>query len=146
MVELLRKQSTSVLLAFVAIGFIFVLVELALMGHYAAGSQLLGFAATAVGLLISLIAFAPNLRRIALILFLILALVGLYGAYEHRQGRNERAVEAAPAIQAATDKIDKEALEKFISNPPILSPLALSGLSSLGMLVLLLAAGEPKPK
>jgi hypothetical protein len=177
-----RRHTTSILLSFVAAGFAFLLVELLLMGH-TEGSQLVATGASAAGLALSLLALVPQQKlRIGVgALFVVLALSGVYGAQQHQADRGERreeataaaeavgvaevapaadaagASEAAPAADAAINgeagEVVGEALDSFASNPPILSPLALSGLALLGLLVLLTAeapvalqaaAGQPR--
>jgi uncharacterized membrane protein (UPF0136 family) len=172
----LRRNTTAILLSFVAAGFAFLLAELLLIGH-TEGSQLVATGASAVGLLLALLALVPQrtLRFVVAGLFVLLALSGVYGAFEHKTDRVERreeasaalavvessvvdspanaavgAGEAAPAGEAAvvpgavtpadageTKEVVGEALNSFAENPPILSPLALSGLAVLGILVLL---------
>jgi uncharacterized membrane protein (UPF0136 family) len=157
----LRRNTTAILLSFVAAGFAFLLAELLLIGH-TEGSQLVATGASAVGLLLALLALVPQrtLRFVVAGLFVLLALSGVYGAFEHKTDRVERREEAAaalavvessmvdssanPAVGAAsaapageTKEVVGEALGSFAENPPILSPLALSGLALLGILVLL---------
>ncbi len=156
----LRRNTTALLLSFVAAGFAFLLAELLLIGH-TEGSQLVATSASAVGLLLALLALVPQrtLRFVVAGLFVLLALSGVYGAFAHKTDRIERREEASaalavvessvvdspanatgavtPADAGETKEVVGEALGSFAENPPILSPLALSGLAVLGILVLL---------
>ena len=140
----LRRYSTQVLLGFVAAGFAFLVVELILLGH-TRGSQLIAIFAAVVGVVVSLLAFVPRaaMRRVALGVFVLLALSGLYGVLEHREERGERPAQATRALASASSRVERQALESYATNPPVLSPLALSGLAALGIVTLLIA--EPKP-
>ena len=61
------------------------------------------------------------------------ALSDQYGLLEHREERAGRPEKATAALQAATSRVERQALESFLKNPPVLSPLALSGLAALGI-------------
>ena len=140
LVTMLRRESTRLMLLFVAAGFVFLLIELVLIGH-TGGTQLIAVIACVLGILISLLGLIPHttVRRVAIGLFAVLAISGLYGLLEHREERADRPEQANAALQVATLPIQREALEKFMQNPPVLSPLALSGLATLGILTLLIA-------
>jgi hypothetical protein len=142
----LRRQSTTVLLLFVAAGFVFLLGELLFIGHLE-GTQLIAVIAAVLGILVSLLGMVPRTqaRRIAIGLFVVLALSGLYGVLEHREERADRPEEISAPLQAATGRVEREALETFAKNPPVLSPLALSGLAALGILTLLIAPPAAEP-
>lgn len=143
----LRRQSTTILLLFVAAGFVFLLGELLFIGHVE-GTQLIAVIATVLGILVSLLGMIPRTmtRRIAIGLFVVLALSGLYGILEHREERADRPEETTAALQAANSRVEREALESFAKNPPVLSPLALSGLAALGILTLLIAPPAAEPR
>lgn len=138
-----QAKTTTIFLSFIALGFVFLFAELFLMGHWH-GTQLIAVITCGMGLVLSLVALKPatGLRRLVAVLFLVLALSGVYGFLEHREGRGERQQEAAPALQAAKDDVTQEALHSFANNPPMLSPLALSGLAMLGALTLWLDQAE----
>ncbi len=164
----LRRNFSTILLSFVATGFAFLLAELILIRH-TEGTQLVATGASAVGMILTLIALIPQRRLHTIIigLFVLLALSGVYGAFAHKEDRVERREEAAaaltvvetsivtadagvgggevapagaaeaPADAGETKEVVGEALGSFAENPPLLSPLALSGLALLGILVLL---------
>ena len=144
MIALIRRNTTALFLVGIAIGFALVLVELALINHVR-GTQLIAIIACVAGIVLSLVGLVPRrgVRRAVAALFVVLALTGVYGFIEHQQGRSERAGEVAEVASSATDRVVREALDSFASNPPALSPLALSGLSLLGVLTLLGVEAEP---
>ncbi len=143
----LRAHSTVVLLAFVAAGFAFLLGELLMIGH-TFQRQLIGVGAAALGLIVSLIALVPRpgLRRIVLGLYVVLALVGLFGFFIHLGGRARRQTQVA-TVPPPEDRILRRALSTFARNPPLVPPLALSGLATLGIVTLLsanVAVADPR--
>ncbi len=137
-----RTQSTNVLLAFVAAGFALLLLDLLLMGHFFQ-LQMIGVISTISGLALSLLAFVPRpgLRRVITALFVVLALVGLFGLYIHMNGRARRQGQLA-SVQPPEDRLMRRALTSFGRNPPLVPPLAISGLSALGIVALLGARSE----
>ena len=110
----LRRQSTTVLLLFVAAGFVFLLGELFFIGH-TEGTQLIAVIARVLGILVSLVGLIPRtgVRRVAIGLFVVLALSGLYGVLEHREERADRPEEANAALQSASSRIEREALKSL---------------------------------
>jgi hypothetical protein len=143
----LRMHTTNVLLAFVAAGFALLLIELILINHLFQ-LQLIAVGSSAIGLLLSLLAFLPRagLRRIITGLYVVLALVGLFGFFIHATARSGHRQQAA-AVQPPSDRTLRRALTSFTRNPPIVPPLALSGLATLGIVVLASAGVEaPAPQ
>ena len=140
----LRTHTTNILLAFVTAGFALLLVELLMINHIFQ-LQLIAVGSSAIGLLLSLFAFLPRagLRRIIAGLYVVLALVGLYGFSVHLSGR-ARHQQAAAAVPQSNDRTIRRALTSFARNPPLVPPLALSGLAALGI-VSLLGAGAEAP-
>ncbi len=135
--QMVRGRSTSVLLIFVAAGFALLLGELLMIGHINQ-IQMVGVVSSAVGLILSLLGFIPRvgLRRIVIGLFVVLALVGLFGVFIHMGGRARRQAQMA-SVQMPEDRLMRRALTSFRRNPPLVPPLALSGLSGLGIVALL---------
>ncbi|WP_407570820.1 hypothetical protein [Deinococcus altitudinis] len=141
------------------LGFAFLAVELSLENHYRQGTQIIGFSATLVGLVLSLLAFsnAARVRTVVLVLLGLLALTGLYGLIEHRETRTEDAAKFAQrqaqttsaqtspaqtsptqtAAQGAGGAEGGSGPRVFRSNIPVLSPLSLSGLAGLAMISML---------
>jgi len=140
----IRQYTTQIFLISIAIGFAFLLVELALIDHIR-GTQLIAVVACVLGVGLSLAGLMPrrDVRRAVTILLAALALSGVYGFIEHQQGRAERAGEVAEVAPVAGDDVVGEALESFASNPPALAPLALSGFAIFGVLTLLSAEALP---
>ena len=146
-----------------ALGFGFLAIELYLEQHYRQGSQIIGFSATLVGLVLSLLAFsnAARVRTVVLALLGLLALTGLYGLKEHRETRTEDAAKfaqqqaqtAAPTTAGTTapgsttpgSTPGASGPRVFRSNIPVLSPLSLSGLAALAM-ISMLARGKPEER
>jgi hypothetical protein len=137
----LYRNTPRVMMLVTAAGFAFLLLELVLMGH-TAFAKLYGAIAAGVGLVLSLIGLANSagLRRILPVLFLVLSLSGIYGTVVHGGARTDRA-ETATKVQT-DDRNVRRALRGFSAMPPTLGPLMLSGLSLLGAMAALVAAGE----
>ncbi len=130
------------MLAFVAAGFALLLGDLLLIGH-TFQRQLIGVGAAALGLIASLIALVPRpgLRRIVTVLYVVVALVGLFGFYIHLGGRTRRQTQVA-TIPPSENRIIRRALTSFARNPPLVPPLALTGLATLGIVTLLSGSTE----
>ena len=119
-------------LAFVIMSFAMIVADLVLMGH-TNGPQMTGVIASVVGVVLGAVAlFAPNLRKIAAILFLVLALTGLMGVMTHAGARGFRQQGAAAARSISDDRTVQNALRSFGNLPPTLAPLVLSGLALMG--------------
>lgn len=99
--------------------------------------SLIAVGSSAVGLLLSLLAFVPRsrLRRGITTVYVVLALVGLLGFYIHATGRG-RHQQLAASVQPPADRTLRRALTSFARNPPLVPPLALSGLAALGIVAL----------
>lgn len=99
----IRRYLTPILLLLLAGGFLVVLGELVLYSHWH-GTQLIGFAATVVGLLAVLLGlFAKRGFRLGLAILLVLISVsGLIGTWEHYESRSEEGHEAARPALAQT--------------------------------------------
>ena len=96
----IRRYLTPILLLFLAGGFLVVLGELYLYRHWE-GTQLIGFAATVMGLVAVLLGlFAKRGFRLGLaIVLVVLSVSGLIGTYEHFESRSEEGGEAARPAQ-----------------------------------------------
>jgi len=132
-----QTKFPEVVMVACVLGFAFLAVELYLFDHYKEGSQIIGFAATLIGLLLSLLAFARAraVRTTVMVLFGVLTLVGAYGTLEHRETRQEDAAKfaqrQAQAKAAGTTQDTAQGAEgapgaprEFRSNIPVLSPSA----------------------
>ena len=99
----IRRYLTPILLLFLAGGFLVVLGELYLYRHWQ-GTQLIGFAATVIGLVaVRLGLFAKRGFRLGLaILLVLISISGLIGTYEHFESRSEEGREAARPALAQT--------------------------------------------
>jgi len=97
-----RRNLLPILLLLLAGGYLVVLIELFLYRHWD-GLQLIGFAATAIGLLAVLLGlFAKGGLRIGLaVLLAIVSISGLIGTYEHFESRSEGGEAARPALAQA---------------------------------------------
>ncbi|MFN8468545.1 MAG: hypothetical protein U0X20_23505 [Caldilineaceae bacterium] len=96
----IRRYLTPILLLLLAGGFLVVLGELYLYHHWQ-GTQLIGFAATVIGLVAVLLGlFAKRGFRLGLaILLALISVSGLFGTWEHFESRSEERREAAlPAL------------------------------------------------
>lgn len=161
-----QPRFPDLVLSACVLGFGFLAVELYLENHYSKGTQIIGFSATLVGVVLSLLAFsnAPRVRTVVLVLLGLLALTGLYGLKEHRETRTEDAAKfaqrqaqtAATTSATATPAVSPSAQRApgteggggprvFRSNIPVLSPLSLSGLAALAM-ASMLARGKPEER
>ena len=149
----------EVMLAFSVLGFAFLLAELIGYEHYSKGSQIIGFVATIVGLLLSVLGFvrARSVRRPVMALLALLTLVGLFGLKEHNDTRTEDAAKfaqrQAQAKAAGTTAAQPQGQDgppggdgKFRSNIPVLAPLSLSGLAALSFLAMLARRQEGQPE
>ena len=99
----IRRYLTPILLLLLAGGFLVVLGELYLYHHWQ-GTQLIGFAATVIGLVAVLLGlFAKRGFRLGLAVLLVLISVsGLIGTWEHFESRSEEGGEAARPALAQT--------------------------------------------
>lgn len=98
-----RRNLLPLLLLLLAGGYLVVLIELFLYRHWE-GAQLIGFAATAIGLLAVLLGlFAKGGLRIGLAALLaIVSISGLIGTYEHFESRSEGGEAARPVLAQAS--------------------------------------------
>ena len=134
----LQKNSATVLYAFVALGFAFVLLELVIMGH-TRGGQLLSVIACVLGIILAVAGLAAtNLRKVIAIVFVVLALAGLWGFLVHSGARSFRK-NAVTSVQVGDDRTLQRAISSFSNLPPTLAPLILSGLSLFGAAVTMMA-------
>jgi len=99
----IRRYLSPILLLLLAGGFLVVLGELYLYRHWQ-GTQLIGFAATVIGLVAVLLGlFAKRGFRMGLAILLVLVSVsGLIGTWEHFESRSEEGGEAARPALAQT--------------------------------------------
>jgi hypothetical protein len=162
----MRRNLTPVLLLLLAGGYLVIVGELVLYRHWD-GLQLIGFAASIVGLLAVLLGlFAKGGLRVGLaILLAVLSLSGVIGAFEHYESLLEGGEAVQPALaQASADATllvahQPGAVENLVlqedeegeresserdeggeggeETPPPLAPLSLAGLSLMGAAVLL---------
>ena len=148
-----RSNLTSLLLLFLAGGFLILLAELLLTDH-TEGIQLIAVAASTFGALLALAGLKAkgSVRNVLAILFLVLAISGLVGAFEHFEERFEEEEETKAPIVLRQNSgrmgmasipyrldqdEDEEDEEEEEESPPPLAPLSLSGLSILAALALL---------
>ncbi len=96
---IVRRYLTPILLLLLAGGFLVVLGELYLYRHWQ-GTQLIGFAATVIGLVAVLLGlFAKRGLRIGLaVLLALVSVAGLIGTYEHFESRSEESEAARPSL------------------------------------------------
>lgn len=135
-----RNRFPEIVLGGCVLGFAFLLAELIGYEHYEKGTQIIGFAATIAGLLLSLLGFLRTaaVRRTVLVLLGLLTLTGLVGLYEHHETRSEDAARYAQQVKAGTAPKGRDGQTRaFESNIPTLAPLSLSGLTALAFLALL---------
>ena len=137
-----RKHFVTLILVFTAGGFVFILAELLLEGHYR-GVQLIAPVSAAAGFILALFALTRRGRLPVAVLFLTLSATGLYGTLAHfgeRTGGGPLAQAASgtsPAAQLVSD-VGAPAEGEFAgppgggSAPPWLAPLSVSGLALLG--------------
>lgn len=159
----LARQRDMILLLLLAGGFAVVLGELVLYQHWE-GTQLIGFSATVVGLLVVLIGIFVKgaLRTVIGLLLVVLSLSGLLGAREHLEASGGEAMSPRPAlVQQSTLSGSQEVAyrpgalaqeeegEEGESRegggetvPPPLAPLSLSGLALMGAVILLAKKDE----
>ncbi len=142
----LQTNLTSLLLVFVALGFLFLLAELLLTNH-TEGIQQVAVGASILGALLGLAGLfvGGRLRHAAVILFLLLALTGLVGVVEHNEARLEAEgfetstrvpwSSGTTLVRYTWDEDEEEEGEE--GEAPPLAPLSLSGLSVLGAVALL---------
>ena len=104
----IRRYLSPILLLLLAGGFLVVLGELYLYHHWQ-GTQLIGFAATVIGLVAVLLGlFAKRGLRLGLAILLVLISVsGLIGTWEHFESRSEEGQEAARPALAQTVQPEK---------------------------------------
>ena len=142
----LQANLTSLLLVFVALGFLFLLAEL-LWTNHTEGIQWVAVGASILGALLGLVGLfvGGRLRDVAVLLFLLLALTGLVGVVEHNEARLEaEGFETSTRVQWSSGTTlvrytwdEDEEDEGEEGEAPPLAPLSLSGLSALGAVALL---------
>lgn len=142
-----RARFPELVLGACVLGFAFLLAELVSYQHYREGTQIVGFSAAVLGLVLSLLAFARHraVRTGVLALLALLTLSGLYGAWEHREARAEDAARFAQRQQTQSATTPPAGGETGGPPPgfrpgsqiPVLAPLSLSGLAGLAFLALL---------
>ncbi|BDP44573.1 hypothetical protein DAETH_45420 (plasmid) [Deinococcus aetherius] len=95
--DFVRPRFPELVLTPCVLGFAFLIAELVSYHHYREGTQIIGFSASILGLVLSLLAFAQQrtLRMVVLALLALLTLSGLYEALEHREARAEDAARFA---------------------------------------------------
>lgn len=144
----LSRHFITLILAFTAGGFVFLLAELLLESHWE-GTQLIALVAAALGTVLTLFSLAGQ-KGVALVaVFLVLSVSGLFGTFQHFEARTEpgegppngaavNAVEVAETVappttagpEGDTDGPPREG--RGGGGPPWLAPLSLSGLALLG--------------
>lgn len=158
-----RPRFPELVLTACVLGFAFLIAELVSYHHYREGTQIIGFGASILGLVLSLLGFVRQraVRQVVLFLLALLTLSGLYGAWEHREARAEDAARFAQrqSTQSATASTSAPAEDDDApasgspsaagetggpppgfrpgSQIPVLAPLSLSGLAGLTFLALL---------
>lgn len=141
--KFIRNHFIASLLGLTAVGFLVVLADLALAGHFV-GIQWVGLFAPILGFLLTIHGIlVPSAARKLAVAFLVLALLGLFGAYEHHE---------TTMIKTNMTLIERQILGQSEENmpvlgPPPLAPLSLSGLAIFALLLLLAAepTNEPEP-
>lgn len=169
-----RSRFPELVMGACVLGFAFLLAELISYDHYREGTQIVGFVATIVGLVLSGLAFLRGrmIQNVVLALLGLLSLVGLFGIIEHREARLEDAAKfaqrqaagqagtgaagtaqpsaAAPATGATASSTtagqQTPAGFKPGSDIPVLAPLSLSGLAGLAFLALLARRPDDGPR
>ncbi|MEF2279457.1 hypothetical protein V3W47_14230 [Deinococcus sp. YIM 134068] len=150
----LRPRFPDLVLVICAAGFAFLAVELVLYDHFQRGTQIIGFAATLVGLAVTLLAFWRQrvVQGVVVALLAVLTFSGLYGANEHRKEIAEDAARSAQTTTVSVSATSTSAAPTGAppagmgggSDIPILAPLSLSGLAGLTLLTVL-ARRRPEP-
>ncbi len=143
----IQQHFTTLLLLFVASGFLMLVAELLLAGH-TKGIQLLAVGASVAGgvLAVAGLFSRGKLNRVLIVAFLLLSITGLIGVMEHREERGgERAatatVQVARANNTANTRVNFQQQPSFRRGgesgaPPPLAPLSLAGLSLIGAVTL----------
>lgn len=160
--EFSRKHLVTILLVFIAGAFFTTFAELLLTGH-TDGIQLVGVAASALGIILAAVGIfaVGKLRITTVVLFLILAFSGVLGTAQHLLARGEGGQGSAAqnssvtwqpvanqtefASGAATAPLQDDDAdggsgfpgEAPKGEPPPLAALALSGVALMGAVVLL---------
>ena len=144
----LEKHFITLILAFTAGGFVFLLLELLLESHWE-GTQLIAPIAAGLGLVLTLFSLAGRRGLAVVVMFLVLSVSGLFGTFQHfeersepREGPPNRAtisavqvadMEAPPAAAGPEGTFDGPPDGgRGGGGPPWLAPLSLSGLALLG--------------
>lgn len=149
----IRPRFPDLVLVVCAAGFAFLAVELVLYDHFRRGTQITGFAATLVGLVVTLLAFWRQrvVQGGVIAVLAVLAFSGLYGANEHRKAIADDAARSAQtttisisATTAAPTGTPPAGMGGGGSDVPVLAPLSLSGLAGLTLLTVL-ARRRPEP-
>lgn len=140
----------TIMYLLVAGSFLGLVAELVWTEHWD-GIQLVGLAASAIGLVLALLAIfaSARMRSVLAILFLVLSISGIVGAIEHNEARNEEssatvimAASVGPVVQPAPQYDGDEEGEEHEEegegeNVPPLAPLSLAGMSIIGAVTLL---------
>ncbi len=137
-----RDHFITLILAFTAGGFVFILAELLLERHWG-GVQLVAPISAAVGLVLVLLAFTWRRAVPVAVLFLLLGMTGLFGTFEHFEARTEErdglpgqasqvVVQTVSTVPTGTEGEARPPDGERRGGPPWLAPLSLSGLALLG--------------
>ena len=151
-----RNHFITLILAFTAGGFLFILAELLLERHWG-GVQTIALVSAVIGLVLVLLALTWRRAVPTAVLFLLLGVTGLFGTFEHFESRTEehdgppgqasqvvlQAVSAPPA-SAEGEAGPPDGSRR--GGPPWLAPLSLSGLALLGGAATLAGKNDKTPR
>ena len=151
-----RNHFITLILAFTAGGFLFILAELLLERHWG-GVQTIAPVSAVIGLVLVLLALTWRRAVPTAVLFLLLGVTGLFGTFEHFESRTEehdgppgqasqvmlQAVSAPPA-SAEGEAGPPDGSRR--GGPPWLAPLSLSGLALLGGTATLAGKNDKTPR
>ena len=143
----IQKHFTTLLLFFVAGGFVMLVAELLLTGH-TKGIQLLAVGASVAGGVLALAGLFSRgkVGMVLVVAFLLLSITGLIGVMEHQEERGGEREATATTQLARTNnttntRINFQRQPGFRRGgdsgaPPPLAPLSLAGLSLIGAVTL----------
>ena len=136
-----KDHFITLILAFTAGGFLFILAELLLERHWD-GIQLIAPISATIGLMLVFLTFTWRRAVPIAVLFLLLGVTGLFGTFEHFEARTEE--HDGPPAQASQVVLQTVSVPPAAEGeagppdggrrggPPWLAPLSLSGLALLG--------------
>ena len=136
-----KDHFITLILAFTAGGFLFILAELLLERHWG-GVQTIAPVSAVLGFVLVLLALTGRRGVPVIVLLLLLSITGLFGTVEHFEQRTEEHDGPPEASQVALQTVSAPSTSEegqFAGPPPgeggappWLAPLSLSGLALLG--------------